>query len=414
MSTEQVVIVGAGIVGLSSAYYLNRAGRRVVVLDREEVGAGASGGNAGLISLGHPPLNAPGTTIRGLRWMLDRTSPLYVKPSLDPRLLSWMWNFHMNCSEDRYEHALGVLCDLSWRTRTLLEQLITEEHIDGDYGRDGWFDVVRDPLVLDEAEAEARHLEAMGFSYERIAGDDLRSREPAFREDVAGAIWYPDSGHCSPLELMRGLADACRRRGVEIRTGVEVEGLTRRSGNQVTGVTLKDGTTLDADTVVLAAGIWSEGLGRQVGVKIPMQPARGYHVQLKGLPALPSSGCVLHETYVAATPMRDELRLAGTLEIAPLGRPWMQERLAALRTGASQYIEGIEDARVVSEWAGYRPCTHDGLPAVGVPECAPGLVVATGHAMLGMTFGPVTGKLVAELVDGDPSYDLAPLSPDRF
>lgn len=414
MSTQRVVVVGAGIVGLCSAYYLARAGRTVVVLDRDPIGAGASGGNAGLISLGHPPLNAPGTTARGLRWMLDRTSPLYLKPSLDPRLLAWLWNFHLNCSEDRFEFALGILCDLSWRTRTLLEELVATEAIDGDYGRDGWMDVVRDPLVLDEAEAEAQHLASYGFAYRRLDGDALRAREPAFRNDVAGAIWYPDSGHCHPADLLRGIADACRRAGVQIRTGVEVESLRQGKEGRVVGATLKDGTTVEADTVVLAAGIWSDELARRVGARIPMQPARGYHVQLDGLPALPSTGCVLHETYVAATPMRGQLRLAGTLEIAPVGRPWMHQRMAALRSGAARYLRGIEDARVVSEWAGYRPCTNDGLPAIGAPQATPGLVVATGHAMLGMTFGPITGKLVAELIDGDPSYDLTPLSPDRF
>jgi D-amino-acid dehydrogenase len=194
------------------------------------------------------------------------------------------------------------------------------------------------------------------------------------------------------------------------------------SGN-VTGVVLESGETIACDTVVLAAGVWSDGLARLAGVRIPMQGARGYHLQLDypadAPPPSPSTGMVLHETFVAVTPMEREgkrqLRLAGTLEIGPLDEPWMRERLGMLLKGSCAYLEGIERLNPTSEWAGYRPCTSDGMPAIGGVRSKPGLFVATGHAMMGMTLGPVTGKATAEIVAGEkPCFDISMLDPERF
>jgi D-amino-acid dehydrogenase len=154
---------------------------------------------------------------------------------------------------------------------------------------------------------------------------------------------------------------------------------------------------------------------RDMGLDIPMQGARGYHLQYEGIPELPFTGCVLHETFVAVTPMRDQLRLAGTLEIQPLGRPWMRNRLQKLPGGARRYIKGIDQGRVVAEWAGYRPCTSDGMPVIGAVPGSPGLYVGTGHAMMGMTLGPVTARVLADLVLGaTPPMALPLADPARY
>lgn len=423
---RHVIVVGAGIVGASTAWHLARRGFRVTLLDREPPRAlsdGASGGNAGLLSIGHYPLTRPGVSMRGLKWMFSRTAPLYIKPRLDRELVAWLWNFHLHCNARHLDRCMEVLCAMGWQTLEVLEGMLAEESIACDYARDGWLDVVMRPENMAAAEHEARSLEKFGYRWERIEGDELRRRDPCFRGEVAGAIHMKDSAHCAPNDLIAGLVRALPRHGVATRFDAEVRAFRATRGGSVTGVTLATGESIEADAVVLAAGVWSDALGRLAGVRMPMQGARGYHLQFDypetGAPPLPSTGMVLHETFVAVTPMRrdgrQQLRLAGTLEIGPLGEPWMRERLEMLVRGSTAYLVGLDGLRPAGEWAGYRPCTSDGMPAIGAVRSKPGLFVATGHAMMGMTLGPVTGKAMAELVAGEkPCFDVGMLDPSRF
>jgi D-amino-acid dehydrogenase len=423
---KHVVVVGAGIVGASTAWHLAKKGYAVTLLDREPPKAlsdGASGGNAGLLSIGHYPLTRPGVSWRGLRWMFSRTAPLYIKPRIDRELVSWLWNFHLHCNQRYLDRCMKVLCAMGWQTLEVLEGMLAEESISCDYARDGWLDVVLKPENMAKAEAEARSLEGFGYRWERIEGDALRRRDPCFTDAVAGAIHMKDSAHCAPNDLIAGLVRALPRHGVALRFDATVRAFRTSPSGMVTGVSLVGGETIDADAVVLAAGVWSDALARLAEVRIPMQGARGYHLQFDypgaDAPASPSTGMVLHETFVAVTPMvRDgkrQLRLAGTLEIGPLDQPWMGERLAMLMRGSTAYLRGIDRLERVSEWAGYRPCTSDGMPAIGGVRSKPGLFVATGHAMMGMTLGPVTGKAMAEIVAGEkPCFDVSMLEPERF
>ena len=425
-SPRHVAVVGAGIVGASTAWHLAKRGHRVTLLDREPPRAlsdGASGGNAGLLSIGHYPLTRPGVSMRGLRWMFSRTAPLYIRPRLDRELVSWLWNFHLHCNARHLARSMEVLCAMGWQTLEVLEGILAEESIACDYARDGWLDVVMDPANMAHAEAEARSLERYGYRWERLDGAALRRRDPCFRDEVAGAIHMKDSAHCAPNDLIAGLVRALPRHGVDCRFDAEVRAFRTTRSGAVTGVALASGETIPADAVVLAAGVWSDSLGRLAGLRIPMQGARGYHLQFDcpdaGAPPLPSTGMVLHETFVAVTPMRrngkQELRLAGTLEIGPLGEPWMRERLEMLVRGSTPYLRGLDLLKPAGEWAGYRPCTSDGMPAIGAVRSKPGLYVATGHAMMGMTLGPVTGKAMAEIVSGEtPCFDVGMLDPERF
>jgi D-amino-acid dehydrogenase len=415
MPRPRTVVVGAGIVGLATAYFLARAGREVLVLDREEIGDGASCGNAGLLSIGHYPLTRPGVSWRGLKWMFDRNAPLFIRPRPDADLISWLWTFHRHCSKPWLDGCMRELCAMGFPTLALFEEIIAAEGIDCDYRRDGWLDVVMDPANLPHAEREAASLVPHGYSYRMLTGDELRARSACFSPEVAGAAWYTDSAHCNPGDFMLGLAAACARRGVEVRTSVEVAGLERDRHGRAAGVHSAMGETFEGSEVVIAAGVWSGDLMRDMGLDIPMQGARGYHVQLEGVPQLPFTGCVLHETFVAVTPMRDQLRLAGTLEIQPLGRPWMRNRLDMLSRGAQRYIRGIDRGRAVAEWAGYRPCTSDGMPVIGAVPGTPGLFVGTGHAMMGMTLGPVTARVLADMVLGaQPPLALPLADPARY
>ncbi|MFO0962853.1 MAG: FAD-dependent oxidoreductase [Phycisphaerales bacterium] len=415
MASDRTVVVGAGIVGLCTAYFLARAGRRVVVVDREPVGEGASGGNAGLLSIGHYPLTRPGVSWRGLRWMFDRSAPLFIRPRPDPTLISWLWDFHRHCNQRWLDRCMKSLCEMGFPTLALFEEIIAKEGISCDYRRDGWLDVVMRAENLPHAEAEAKALVPHGYRYQMLTGDELRARSPCFSDEVAGAVWYTDSAHCHPRDFMLGLARACERHGVELHIGPEVVGIARDRAGDAAGVLCSDGAHLAGSSVVVAAGVWSGTLGPSMGMDIPMQGARGYHLQYEDIPQLPFTGCVLHETFVAVTPMRDQLRLAGTLEIQELGKPWMRNRLAMLSTGAQRYLRGIDQGRVVAEWAGYRPCTSDGMPVIGAVPGTRGLFIGTGHAMMGMTLGPVSARAIADLVLGKrPAIDLELCDPARY
>ena len=415
MSTTEsdVLIVGAGIVGLCAAHELAERGLSVCVADRETPAEGASCGNAGLVSYGHPPLTRPGVSWRGLRWMFDRTSPLLVRPRLRGDFLRWMWTFHRHCRREHFDRCMDVLATLG---RASLDRFdaIVDAAGDCGYRREGWLDVFASHASLEASSGEASMLDRLGYPSEPWSGTALRSREPAYRDEIAGARHYALAATLDPRRLIAGLVRSLEARGVSFRFGFDVADLIA-SGQEVLGVRTADGAELRARTTVIAAGTWSDRLAALVGLRLPMQGARGYHLEFEGVDPLPSIGAVLHETFVAVTTFHGRLRLAGTLELGSLDRPWMRERLEQLPIGAARYLRGIGGARRVAEWAGYRPCLADGMPAIGAVPGRRGLMLATGHAMMGVTLGPATGRLVADLVTtGRSDLESPMLAPDRF
>ncbi len=416
-SEQPVIIIGGGIIGLASAWALHRRAIPCIVLDQEPIHDGASLGNAGLIVYGHPPLTRPGVSVQGLKWMFDSKSPLYIKPRFDGDLARWLLTFHRHCNKPHFEACLAVLAHLGWETARGFDEMRSDASIDCDWRPRGWLDVCLESSSLDESEREIEHLSPFGYTAERLDGDALRGTDPAFGDEVAGAVRFDQSATMDPLAFMRSLRRWLEREGVEIREGPRRGGVERllTENERVTGVELASGEVIETERVVLAAGSWSGPLAATVGLNVPLQPARGYHRELTGLPAMPRMGGVLRETFIAFTPMFDRLRLAGTLEIAGHGRPWTRSRLENLTRAAQPYLRDLDEATITAEWAGYRPCTPDGMPMIGEVPWAKGLVVATGHAMMGMTLGPVTGRLVAEILcDGRPSIESPMLDPARF
>ena len=411
---KDIVVVGAGILGLSSAWYLEEAGARVTILDRAPIGDSASCGNAGLICFGHPPLTRPGVSRQGLKWMFDPRSPLFIKPRLDGDLFRWLWTFHRHCNTPHYERSLEALCELGRMSANCFEEILDATSIDCDWQRCGWDDVCLHAETLDKVEKEAALLARLGYESERISGDELRADAPAYTEEVAGAIRFDDSATLSPRAFTQGLAEALQQRGVAIRTDATVASLVEH-GDRVAGVRLDTGEELTADATVLTAGVWSDTLAGSIGLRIPMQPARGYQRDLVGLEHLPPRGCVLNETFIAVSPFHGTLRLAGTLEIAGFNQPWLVDRLEHLTMAGGRYLRGADTAEIASEWAGYRPCTADGMPVIGGVPRHRDLFIGTGHAMMGMTLGPASGKLIAECVlDTTPSLESPSFAASRF
>lgn len=437
-SGPRVIVVGGGVIGLSCAYYLARGGAEVLVLERDRVGAGASSGNAGTVSAGHPPLNRPGRIGQAIRRMLDPTSPLYVKPRWDPGLWRWLYGFARHCTEDHVEHAMRVMAPLGKDALALYEELIAEEGIECEYRPDGYFDVCATEAGLDGARHEAAIIERFGYHPEVVDGDELRRREPAFAPELLGGVYYPEAAILRPSRFLEGLSAAARRHGARILEGVAVDRL-EIGGGRVEGVrteraitdksaitgymTLgaeagkKGGGYLSADAVVLATGPFSAHLAAQVGVRLPVAPGKGYHRDVEvgpnGAPPL-RVACVLNETSVFCTPMDTFVRFAGTMEFSGMNRVMRTARLRQLTVAARRALPELGTARPNSEWVGLRPMSMDGLPIVGPLGDMEGLSVATGHGMLGLTLGPVTGKIVANLVLEDEDPRAEPLSPGRF
>jgi len=411
---ETVLIVGAGVVGLAAATELLDRGIPVVVCDRERPGAGASCGNAGLASFGHPPLTRPGVSWRGLRWMFDRRSPLLIRPRLDPSFLRWLLSFHRHCRVDHFERSMAVLARLGHASRERLDRLL--DAAGGcDPRSDGWLDVFATSAGERAAAGEAALHDRFGFPSEPWSGAELRDREPAYRDTVVGARRYHHATTLDPGRLVAGLVEHLESRGATLEFGLAVVGLRQDGDDRIHGVRLADGREIAAGTTVLAAGAWSDRLAKLVGLRLPLEAARGYHVEFEGVAPTPHHGAVLHESFIAITAFNGRLRLAGTLELAGLDRPWMRERLEQLPRTASTCLHGLDRATRVGEWAGHRPCLADGMPAVGAVPGRRGILIATGHAMMGVTLAPATGLMIADHVcTGRSELDDPMLDPGRF
>lgn len=416
MSAPRVVVVGGGVIGVSCAYHLARGGAQVVVLERERIGAGASWGNAGTVSAGHPPLNKPGRVERAIRRMLDPTSPLYIHPSWNPGLWWWLWRFARHCTHEHVEAAMRIMAPLGKDALALFDELIAEERIECEYRAEGYFDVCATEDGLGEATREAAIIERYGYHPEVVDGDELRRREPAFGTHLLGGVYYPEAATLDPARFLARLAFAAGRHGAEVREGVGVRSL-RTAGGGVVGVVLDDGTEVGADAVVLATGPYDLKLARRVGARLPVQPGKGYHRDVdigpNGAPRL-RVACVLNEHSVFCTPMDTFVRFAGTMEFSGLNRVLRRPRLAQLTRAAREALPDMGTARPISEWCGLRPMSVDGLPIVGPVDGVEGLCVATGHGMLGLTLGPVTGQMIANQLLRGGDARLAGLSPARF
>ncbi len=410
---DRTIIVGGGIVGLCAAYFLARRGAAVTLFDDGHVHDSASTGNAGLISLGHPPLPRPGLAGSAMKWMFDPGSPLYIPPRLDLTLGRWLWQFHRACRRPHYRRSMEVLTAHGKAAGTCIAHLIADEAIECGYAPVGQLEVFGTERGLEGGRAAAEQFRVHGYRTTMLTGAELREREPVFASSVAGAVLYEENAFASPGAFIAGMLEAVRRRGADVRTDTAVAALTVRGG-RCTGVTTANGDRVEGSTTILAAGIWSTRLAAGAGLRLPMQPAKGYHVELTGGPGL-RTAAVLAEVFVACTPMDGRLRLAGTLELSGINDRIVAKRVEMLLVGARRYLDGVDAASTGSPWCGLRPCTADGLPVIGWTKEVESLFVATGHAMMGFTLGPLAGRIASEcILDGAPSEDISAFAADRF
>ncbi len=412
-SNSDVLILGGGVIGLSCALFLLRAGRSVTVLDQGVVGHGSSRGNCGTITPSHLPLHAPGTIAKALKWMLKRDAPFYVKPTLDPELLTWMLNFARLCNERDFRRNAGIKTELLLRSRERLGQLIRDEQLECEFADSGTLYVWREARALHAAYHDYEMLRELGVPVELLDGAALRAKEPALKAGMAGGHWHPGDARLRPDRYVAELARAVRAAGGAILEQTTVQGF-RVDGGRIAGVTTA-AREQRAGEVVLALGAWSPQLAKQLGLRLPIQPGKGYSITYTRPQRAPRIPLVLEERSVCVTAWDSGYRLGSTMEFSGYDRTLNQRRLDALKRGAAEYLEEPEGPAIEEQWYGWRPMTYDDLPVIGRAPGLDNLTLATGHGMLGVSLSAITAQLVSELLTGRaPSLDLTPYSVKRF
>ncbi|GAB4437267.1 MAG: FAD-dependent oxidoreductase [Anaerolineae bacterium] len=409
-----VLIVGGGVIGVCTAYYLAKQGIGVTLVERDEICAGSSYGNVGWIANGHAiPIAAPGVLTQGLKWLLDSGSPFYIKPRLNGALLRWLWQFQAACTDAHVRQSIPVLLALSQHSLELFEEIITAEALACDFERKGLLHLFTTADSFKKDVKEAKLLQQFGVESTELDADGVRDIEPNVLPAIRHGVYFPEYAHLNPHHFVLGLADAARSHGAALLPKTEV--LTfETGGRKITTVHTTRGSFRPRQ-VVLAAGAWSPLVSRELGLSLPVQPAKGYSITVHAPPTGPLLPLSLIEHKVAVTPLGNLLRFSSTLELAGYDFSINQRRVAATRKAVQLYLPNLDAPEVLELWRGFRPASPDGLPIIGPAPGVENLMLATGHGMLGITHGPVTGKLITQLLAGErPLFDIGPLRPERF
>ncbi len=412
----QITIVGAGVIGLFSAWHLRRAGHEVSIVDRGDMTDNCSFGNAGMLTPSHfVPLAAPGVVAQGLRWMFRSDSPFYIRPRLDIELLAWLWRFYRSCNAKKAEAAMPVLLDFNLEGKQGYEDLAREAGLDFHLRKEGILMLYHDPHVEREELETAEKAWVLGLEPRVLTPPELAEFEPCAATDLRGGVFYPADAYLYPNVLMAQLRKKLAEMGVQFHPGRRVTAISTE-GRKVEALR-SEGGDLEADAFVLAAGSWTAQLLRPLGVRLPLQDGKGYSITFSRPARRPRHASILVEARVAVTPMGDDLRLAGTLELSGLVPGVNVRRVQAILDAFDRYFPKISLPQVdpACAWYGYRPCTPDGLPYIGFLKKFDNLVIATGHAMLGLSLAPATGAMVRKLFEGkaDPVH-MRFFDPNRY
>ena len=409
--------MGGGVIGLCCGWYLSRAGCTVTIVDRDPSRKEAcSDENAGMVVPSHfIPLAAPGVISQGLKWMLNSKSPFYMRPRLDPALWSWCWKFFRHANARHVENSKPLLSTLSLESRRLFLGLADE--LNFNLETRGLMMLCQTEAGLEEEAKVAAMAKEVGVEAEVCDAARVRELDPDVQMKVAGGVWFEQDCHLDPLEFMEEL-----RRGIRERGGTFLDDEAKhyvRNSDQVIHVKTAKGERLKADQFVLAGGAWTPEMTRQLGLRLPMQGGKGYSLTLKKPAELPRLCSLLKEARVAVTPMGGKLRVGGTMEICGTDLSVSRKRVQGIIESFCKFFPAFKesDFKGIKPWSGLRPCTPDGLPCIGPVPDLQNVTVATGHAMLGLSLGPVTGKLVTDLITQskmDLDIDLGRLLPDRF
>ncbi|KLD70962.1 NAD(P)/FAD-dependent oxidoreductase [Xanthomonas pisi] len=410
---EDVVVIGAGAIGLATALALVEAGRQVRVLDAGAIGAATSHGNCGTITPSHaPPLAAPGMITQALKWMLTPDAPLYIPPRLDPALWRWLLRFAQRCNARDWQASAQARAALLHDARARLDDWVARYALDCEFRADGLDYVFGDARRFAQYRDECAVLAQWGIQAQVIEADDYLRQDPAFRTGLAGAIHFPGDAHLRPERYTAELARVVRSHGAVIEERCRVQGiLPDASGARVQ----TEHGTLHAREAVIATGPWSPLLAAQLGLRLPVQAGKGYSITYRAPALMPRRPVVLKDRWVFVVPWRDRLRIGSTMEFSGRNTQLTPTRLAALERAAADYLHAPCGPAVIERWYGWRPMTWDDVPVLGAVPACPHVWLAAGHGMLGISMSTASGQLMADLITGRaPALDPHPYRAERF
>ncbi len=415
----KVLVLGSGVIGVSSAYQLALAGHEVTVVDRQPAAAlETSYGNAGEVSPGYSaPWAGPGVPIKAIKWLLMQHRPLVIRPNIDLNLVRWCLAMLRNCTAARYEVNKGRMVRLAEYSRDCLKELRAQTGIRYDERTQGTLQLFRTQAQLDGTADDLRVLKRYGVAFELLDRAGFIRHEPALahvQKKFVGGLLLPgdETGDC--FKFTQNLAALAAKQGVQFRYGTRIQRL-QLAGKQIDGV-LTDAGTLKADAYLVALGSYSPLLLKNVGIRIPVYPVKGYSITL---PITDASGApestVMDESHkVAVTRLGDRIRVGGTAELAGYSLKLHGARRQTLEHVVTDLFPRGGDVSRAEFWCGLRPMTPDGTPVVGATRL-PNLFLATGHGTLGWTMAAGTGRVMADVISGrQPGIDMSGLTLDRY
>jgi D-amino-acid dehydrogenase len=414
----KVTIIGGGIIGLSSAFYLKQSGWDVTVLDKTDFNDNCSYGNCGYICPSHfIPLATPGIVKQGLKWMWNSKSPFYVQPRLDWNLVDWGLKFMRSATAKHVETAAVPLRDIAILSKTEYEKWLSIPGFDFAYERKGLLEIFQTAKGAEHAQHTVEKAHELGLTDTNLLDkEQLQAMEPQTRINGLGAILFNCDAHCYPNKLMQNLIAYLKQQGVKLITNQEVIKF-ERTGNKINKI-ITAGSSFDTDEVIVAAGSWSRDTAKLLDIKIPLMPGRGYSITLEDSPYKVNYPAVLLEGRAAITPMNgNKIRFGGTMEITSHKTPPRMSRVQGILDAVKRFYPDFDVPFPAKEniWYGYRPCSADGLPYIGRVKKYSNVVIATGHSMLGLSLGAGTGKLVDEIINGrKTTMDVKPFMVERF
>lgn len=412
----KIGIIGGGIIGLSSAYYLSKAGHQVTIIEQSDLKDGCSFGNAGMIVPSHIiPLAAPGMISKGIRWMFNSTSPFYVKPRISGDLIKWGYHFYKNSTKEHVAKSAPALKEISLLSKAMYQQLEKELPFDFGYHERGLL-MLYQTKETEKEEAETAELANQhGVEAHVISAKEVQALEPDINVSVRGGVYFPGDAHITPQSFVNQLITHLKNQGVVVETNTTVSDF-RVEDNKIKSMHTTHGE-YSFDEVVIATGSWSGIMTSKLGIYLPMQAGKGYSFTLQDIKKNVLIPSIFLEARVAVTPMGSTLRFGGTMEITGVDHRISMNRVKGIVDSIPNYYPDMKvvmpDQKEV--WHGLRPCSPDGLPYIGRSRKINNLILATGHSMMGLSLAPGTGKLVSEIVGlSKPSIDIQMFDPERF
>lgn len=412
---SDIIIIGAGIVGLSSAYYLHRQGYTVTVLDKGNITDNCSFGNAGMIVPSHfVPLASPGMVQQGIRWMFNSRSPFYVRPALNRELINWGLRFWKHANFGHVSSSAIPLRDLSLLSKRLFYDLSKEPGFEFELRSKGILALYKTEKAAEEEAHLAKSATELGLDMAILTAAECQLLQPELKLDVLGAVHYRDDGHVSPPKLMNALIAYLEQAGVKIMRNHEVTRIETSGKNIIRLFT--GAKEWSADQYVLASGSWSPAIARQMNLNLSLMPGKGYSFMEDEPAKRMAIPVLLCEARVAITPMNGSIRYSGTMELDKINDRINLQRVKGIIESVPKYFSGLNPKLPSREdiWFGFRPSSPDGLPYIGRSIEKENLIIATGHGMMGLSLGPATGLLVSQIASHQKkAVDLKPFLPSR-